>query len=73
MKGKIILAVGAHPDDTDFGASGTIAKWVGKGAIAYLSYLYRWQQRITRSRNDTQKTGAYSKKRAEKGGKSFGN
>jgi len=32
---KIILAVGAHPDDMEFGASGTIAKWVEKGATAY--------------------------------------
>lgn len=35
MKNKIILAVGAHPDDTDFGASGTISKWVEEGATAY--------------------------------------
>ncbi len=35
MKNKIILAVGAHPDDTDFGASGTIAKWIEEGATAY--------------------------------------
>ncbi|MEK7450610.1 MAG: PIG-L deacetylase family protein [Patescibacteria group bacterium] len=35
MKSKIILAVGAHPDDTDFGASGTIAKWVEEGSTAY--------------------------------------
>ncbi len=32
---KVILAVGAHPDDTDFGASGSIAKWIGEGATAY--------------------------------------
>ena len=35
MKGKIILAVGAHPDDLDFGCAGTIAKWIKEGAIAY--------------------------------------
>ncbi len=35
MKNKIILAVGAHPDDMDFGASGTIAKWIEQGAIGY--------------------------------------
>lgn len=35
MKNKIILAVSAHPDDTDFGASGTIAKWVEEGGTAY--------------------------------------
>ena len=32
---KIVLAVGAHPDDMEFGASGTIAKWVEEGATAY--------------------------------------
>ncbi len=36
---EIILAVGAHPDDIDFGASGTIAKWVKKGATAYYLIL----------------------------------
>ena len=35
MKKKIVLAVGAHPDDIDFGASGTIAKWVEEGAECY--------------------------------------
>ncbi len=35
MKNKVILAIGAHPDDTDVGASGTIAKWIEEGASAY--------------------------------------
>ena len=35
MKGKTVLAVGAHPDDMDFGASGTIARWVSEGATCY--------------------------------------
>lgn len=35
MKKKTVLAVGAHPDDIDFGASGTIARWVEEGADAY--------------------------------------
>jgi len=35
MKDKVILAVGAHPDDMEFGASGTITKWVEEGATAY--------------------------------------
>lgn len=34
-KEKIILAVGAHPDDMDFGASATIARFVQEGATAY--------------------------------------
>lgn len=35
MKGKIVLGVAAHPDDLDFGASGTIAKWIKDGATVY--------------------------------------
>ena len=35
IKKKVILAVGAHPDDIDFGASGTIAKFIREGAKAY--------------------------------------
>lgn len=35
MKNKVVLAVGAHPDDMDFGASGTIARWVEEGAMVY--------------------------------------
>ena len=36
MKNKTILAVGAHPDDMDFGASGTLAKLAKEGWEAYL-------------------------------------
>lgn len=36
MKNKVILAVGAHPDDMDFGASGTLSKLVKEGWDAYL-------------------------------------
>lgn len=32
---KTLLAIGAHPDDIDFGASGTIAKMVEEGWEAY--------------------------------------
>lgn len=35
MRGKVILGVAAHPDDLDFGAAGTIAKWVLAGATVY--------------------------------------
>ncbi|MBI2189928.1 MAG: PIG-L family deacetylase [Candidatus Levybacteria bacterium] len=41
MKNKIVLAVGAHPDDMDFSSSGTIAKWVLEGATAYYLILTR--------------------------------
>jgi LmbE family N-acetylglucosaminyl deacetylase len=30
--GKIVLVVSAHPDDVDYGAAGTIAKWTKQGA-----------------------------------------
>lgn len=29
---KVVLAIGAHPDDIDFGAAGTIAAWAKDGA-----------------------------------------
>lgn len=32
MKKKVILAVGAHPDDMEFGASGTLAKFAEEGS-----------------------------------------
>jgi LmbE family N-acetylglucosaminyl deacetylase len=35
VKNKIILGVTAHPDDLDFIASGTVAKWIKQGAIGY--------------------------------------
>lgn len=35
MRNKVILAIGAHPDDTDFGASGSVAKWISEGATVY--------------------------------------
>ncbi len=33
-KGKRILMISAHPDDADFGASGTLVKWLKEGAKA---------------------------------------
>ena len=34
---KRVLVINAHPDDSDFGASGTIAQWVKKGIeVAYV-------------------------------------
>jgi LmbE family N-acetylglucosaminyl deacetylase len=29
------LAVGAHPDDTEFGCGGTLAKWAGAGCVVH--------------------------------------
>lgn len=36
---QIVLGVGAHPDDLDFGAAGTIAKWASEGATVYYLIL----------------------------------
>jgi LmbE family N-acetylglucosaminyl deacetylase len=36
MNDKVVLAIGAHPDDMDFGASGTLAKLISEGWKAYL-------------------------------------
>ncbi len=37
LQQKIILAVGAHPDDIDIGCCGSIAKWISEGAdVSYL-------------------------------------
>jgi len=35
VKNKVVLGIAAHPDDLDFAASGTIAKWTKQGAICY--------------------------------------
>jgi LmbE family N-acetylglucosaminyl deacetylase len=32
---KIILCIAAHPDDLEFGASGSVAKWIKDGAIVH--------------------------------------
>ena len=39
MTGKVILGVAAHCDDLDFGCSGTMAKFIKKGAKAYYLIL----------------------------------
>src|SRR3989344_3187826 len=39
LKPKKVLGVAAHPDDLDFGMSGTIAKWTARGAEAYYLIL----------------------------------
>ncbi len=37
LKPKVVLAIGAHPDDLEFGASGSVAAWVKAGAeVHYL-------------------------------------
>jgi LmbE family N-acetylglucosaminyl deacetylase len=31
-----LLVITAHPDDADFGIAGTVARWIGEGAVARL-------------------------------------
>lgn len=39
LKGKVILGIAAHPDDLDFGCSGTFASLIKKGARGYYLIL----------------------------------
>lgn len=39
IKGKTILAIGAHPDDIDIGCAGTVSKWIKEGGDAYYLVL----------------------------------
>lgn len=39
LKPKIVLGVAAHPDDLDFAASGTFAKWANQGTKVYYLIL----------------------------------
>lgn len=39
LRPKVVLGVAAHPDDLDFGASGSMAKWVAEGADVYYLIL----------------------------------
>ena len=35
LKPKVVLGIAAHPDDLDFGASGSMARWARDGAKCY--------------------------------------
>ncbi|MDB5184808.1 MAG: putative deacetylase [Candidatus Saccharibacteria bacterium] len=35
LQPKVVLGIAAHPDDLDFGASGTMARYAGEGASVY--------------------------------------
>ena len=39
LRPKVVLGVAAHPDDLDFGASGSVAAFVNEGAEAYYLIL----------------------------------
>ena len=32
---KVVLAIGAHPDDVEFGCGGTLAKWAAQGTVVH--------------------------------------
>ena len=57
MAGKRVLMVQAHPDDCEFGAAGTVAKWISEGAeVHYCS--------ITSGDNGTEDPDLYGAKLA---------
>ena len=72
MRKKVILAVGAHPDDMDFGASGTIAKWVEEGASAYYLILTDGSRGSSDSKMTHKKLAAIRKKEQEGAGRILG-
>lgn len=72
MKNKTILAVGAHPDDTDFGASGTISKWVTEGAIAYYVVCTDGSRGSTDPKMTHKKLAAIRKKEQEEAARVLG-
>lgn len=39
LQPKVVLGVAAHPDDLDFGVSGTVAKYIAEGAKGYYLIL----------------------------------
>lgn len=39
LQPKVVLGVGAHPDDLDFWMAGSVARWVAEGAQAYYLIL----------------------------------
>ena len=41
-----VLAVGAHPDDIEFGCGATLAKWSAAGAEVHLLVLHRDQRHL---------------------------
>ena len=72
MKNKIILAVGAHPDDMDFGASGTVAKFVEEGAEAYYLILTDGSRGSQDPKMTHRKLAQIRKKEQEEAGKVLG-
>lgn len=72
MKNKVILAIGAHPDDTDFGSSGAIAKWISEGATAYYVVATDGSRGSDDPKMTHQKLAAIRKKEQEEAAKVLG-
>lgn len=48
-----VLVVAAHPDDIEFGAAGTVARWVGEGAVVRYLIVTRGDKGSDDPRADT--------------------
>ena len=59
IKKKVVLAVGAHPDDIEFTASGTIAKLVEEG-IDVCSLNIFWFRPVSVNKEDLERGDVYS-------------
>jgi len=63
-----VLVVAAHPDDIEFGAAGTVARWIGEGAVVRYLLVTRGDKgsddpavdiaALTRTREEEQRAAA---------------
>ena len=62
-----VMFVMAHPDDVEFSAGGTIAKWVSEGKEVYYVLFTRGDKGSSDPRDDLRAHGRYPRGRAARG------
>jgi len=55
--GRRVLAIGAHPDDIEFGAGGTVARWVDEGWDVRYVIVTSGQRGVQDERQDPEEFG----------------
>jgi LmbE family N-acetylglucosaminyl deacetylase len=55
--GRRVLAIGAHPDDIEFGAGGTVARWVDEGWDVRYVIVTSGQRGVQDARQDPEEFG----------------